>query len=508
MITCFNDAKRVTLSGWSWPARLVASDMGHNFEITGDATLNQSMEFNFNYLTPGNHAIFIDAIVKADLERVRSSLRRSLAVSLRVDGSVDRSLTHNIYVMAHIMNHDLTTKTLFMGFGVPEGDGAEGYYQCVKEVVTGIMPWDEFFALITSVVTDGEPLNLGRLNGFCAMLKKERLRSSSHRKPLHSIWCVPHRLNLAWKSTCRNVLIFSTIQRCIELSTYFRKSGVRTNKLKVAAAANNLNAIITYPAFFEVRWTEYVYNLLNATLRNYRASIQYFVSNNIKSFLNIWLCYSRLHFVTFLADVLQILKRFQKASQSDKISIADVPSLRKKCIASLEACKQDSLENGWERRFLDSVVNNGTDKLFHGIALSNSTTRNSFKFTSSDRQRIIHSLINHVNMRIDFDASFYSAIQPLMELSATTEQSNLQACHSFIVPDLEGRAFFGYYKATATSLLNSSDRETLMKMLQASNTVSSNEDNPMKTALARIVTIKPSSADVERLISKNYTAII
>lgn len=86
-----------------------------------------------------------------------SSLRKSLAVSLRVDGSVDRTGLHNIYVMAHIMNQDVTTSTIFMGFGVPEADGAEGYFECVKKVFTDIFPWSEFFGFVTSVVTDGEP---------------------------------------------------------------------------------------------------------------------------------------------------------------------------------------------------------------------------------------------------------------------------------------------------------------------------------------------------------------
>lgn len=168
MITVFNDAKRVTLSGWSWPSRQIASELAHRFEIYGDSTLNGSLNFNLDYLTPHYHAIFIDAIVQSDLEKVKTSLRRSLAVSLRIDGSVDRTGLHNIYVMAHIMTCELTTSTVFIGFGVPKTSGVEGYYQCLKSVVEQLLPWNEFFNLVTSIVTDGEPLNTGRLNGLCA----------------------------------------------------------------------------------------------------------------------------------------------------------------------------------------------------------------------------------------------------------------------------------------------------------------------------------------------------
>lgn len=77
--------------------------MGHSFEISGDSTLNKSQKFNSDYLTPHNHAIFIDAIVQSDLSQVKSSLRQALAVSLRIDGSVDRTGLHKIYVMAHVV---------------------------------------------------------------------------------------------------------------------------------------------------------------------------------------------------------------------------------------------------------------------------------------------------------------------------------------------------------------------------------------------------------------------
>lgn len=121
-----------------------------------------------------------------------------------------------------------------MGFGVPETNCVEGYLECLKTVVRDILPWDEFFSLITSIVTDGEPLNMGRLNGLCAKLKGERLRSAHPELPLYCVWCVPHRINLAWKSTSKIAII------------------KKINDL-IVAAVNNLDAPLNYPAFFEIR---------------------------------------------------------------------------------------------------------------------------------------------------------------------------------------------------------------------------------------------------------------
>lgn len=423
-----------------------------------------------------------------------------MAVSLRVDGSVDRAGIHNIYVMAHIVNRDLTTTTFFMGFGVPKTGFVEGYYECVKNVVEDILPWEDFFRLVTSIVTDGEPLNTGRLNGLCTKFKQERLRSAHSELPLHTIWCVPHRINLAWKSTCRNVMIHKTIQHCIKLSTYFRKSGVRTKALKTAAEVNSLSPPLRYPAFFKIRWTEYVYNLLTAVLRNYRVSIQFFQSTKKESFLKVWLSYDRLHFITFLADVLCLVKKFQKPCQSDSICISDVLPLRTEFIASLEKCISNSWTDGWEQLFLQSVVHSGNGIWFHGIKLMKRGSR-TFTFTPQHRQNIIRSLINNVNMRIDLDSTLHSAIQSLVNIKSDAQQVDLEICHGFIASDLEKVTYLSEHKLAA-ELLRDVDCDTPKTYLLALKECSHEELHIIKIALARIIVAKPHSADVERLISE------
>lgn len=350
MISIFNDAKRVTLSAWSWPSRIIASIMAHNFEVSGNSTLNSADEFNFHYLTPHYHGIFLDCIVQSDLDKVRLCLSQALAVSLRLDASVDRTLNHYVYVMAHIIKQDATTSTLFIGFSEPKTGGADAYVQCLKDVVKQILPWDTVFKVVTSIVTDGEPLNTGRLNGLVARLVDERLclaRLFPPQLPLFSIWCVPHRINLAWKSVCRIHIIARTIRCCTALSTYFRKSAKRTRNLRNAAAENNFNPTLRFPAFFKIRWTEHLFNLLNAVLRNWRAMIKYFESKDLKSRLQTWLSYDRLHFITFLVDILSLIKKFQKSCQSDCISIVDVLPLRGNLIDNLKRCENETLEDGW-----------------------------------------------------------------------------------------------------------------------------------------------------------------
>ncbi len=81
-----------------------------------------------------------------------------------------RTQHHNVYVMGRIVKRDLTVSTLFLGFGVPESGDANGYFQCLKDVVKDTLTWEELFSLTTSIVTDGENLNLGKINGLVAKL--------------------------------------------------------------------------------------------------------------------------------------------------------------------------------------------------------------------------------------------------------------------------------------------------------------------------------------------------
>jgi hypothetical protein len=196
-----------------------------------------------------------------------------------------------------------------------------------------------------------------------------------------------------------------------------------------------------------------------------------------------------------------LLKKFQKSCQSDNISISDVLPLRAKFVESLENCKNNCLADGWEHLFLNSAVLNGNEVRFYGIKLMKSVAANSFKFTSQHRQQVIRSLINHVNMRIDLDASLHSAIQPLVSISSAAQQHDLKTCHAFVIPDLDHLKFSSEY-LIAAELLKDVDSDTPMTNLQELEKRLPDGLHTIKTALARLIAIKPHSADVERLISE------
>lgn len=90
--TVYNDAKRATLSAWSWPSRRISADMASHYNVNGKV---QGWIPNFQYVTPPQHPQFLDCIVKSDLANYVSCFKNSLAVyryELTVQ-STDHSIT-------------------------------------------------------------------------------------------------------------------------------------------------------------------------------------------------------------------------------------------------------------------------------------------------------------------------------------------------------------------------------------------------------------------------------
>lgn len=192
MFHVYNDAKRTTLSGWSFPSQYVVNEFARNFKFG----ITSTPKIDLRYVTPSSHAELLSCIVESDAVRFTKSLEESLAVSLRLDAYADRSQKHNLFVMVRVVTKHITVETLCHGFDIPKLKGATGYVECLQGISKTYLPWDDFFKLISSLVTDGEALNLGRLNDHVQKLKTIRNLSPS-KLPLISIWCVPHRTNLA-----------------------------------------------------------------------------------------------------------------------------------------------------------------------------------------------------------------------------------------------------------------------------------------------------------------------
>lgn len=127
--------------------------------------------------------------------------------------------------------------------------------------------------LLSSIVTDGASIKTGEKNGLWSLIEKDKESISI---PLLKVWCAVHRSALAWDSLTTNVPeIKKIIDICSSISTHFYRSGLRTKELQQVTDENNLT-LIRLPKYFEVRWTEFTYSLIQSVLRNWRAMVIFF----------------------------------------------------------------------------------------------------------------------------------------------------------------------------------------------------------------------------------------
>ncbi|XP_025190261.1 uncharacterized protein LOC112590884 isoform X2 [Melanaphis sacchari] len=262
MIHVYNDAKKLTLSGYSFPGRVVVSRYASNFQMN-------SNEFEMNntdlqYLSPNGHRNFLECIANTDKSRVIDTiLNTTLAISLRCDGSVDRMQVDKIYVLVKIINNDGSAELLFLGADEPKERGVKGMIRAIEDGCDKLFGEGSFKKIIlktSSIVTDGAKCNTGEKNGLWALLKQMRHVSADENTeaetsipPLMTIWCAAHRSNLAWKSVSESVRELKHIViELVAISSFFHTSGLRTRELKSIAEEKKLS-LMRLPKLFEVR---------------------------------------------------------------------------------------------------------------------------------------------------------------------------------------------------------------------------------------------------------------
>lgn len=307
-------------------------------------------------------------------------------------------------------------------------------------------------------------------------------------------------------------MITNLIKEASSLSAYFHHSGQRTQKLKMISSKNTeeFQKFIQYPAYFQIRWTQFTHSLFTAVLRNWKASIQYFKNENEIGLLNRWLNYERIHCTSFLTDVLELYKRFQMTFERDSITIFDVFLKKDKLISKLMKLKNIPLEGGWEELFLKNLIVSGNETFLYGNILDRSSGRHvsNETFSSNQRIKIIESLIEFLNERLDQDRHIYECLQPLLNIDVSTPHESLVKCHSVIVPDLDYLSFQSEYNAAAEAMTPYRNKNIgPLETLRILSTTYQDRFDVLKIALARIIAAKPHSADVERLISMKSSFI-
>lgn len=441
------------MNAWSWPSRHVANHIAQQFDATNEFEVARVNPEVVQYVTPTNHGDLLSTIVSADMVNLKKEMFSALAISLRVDGSVDRMQIDNIHVMAKIVSKDGEEKLVFLGFDEPEERGAEGYLGAVISAIrrSGLDP-NEVLHSLSSIVTDGEAMNTGHKRGLWALIDKHRMENGD--PPLLKIWCAVHRSNLMWKSVVQSVEeVKRLISDAVSVSTHFHQSSLRTKELEKVAKELNIE-LMRFPAYFEVRWAEFVHRLLQVVIHNWPALIHYWKQQQETShdrespgFLKIWTSVETLHLLHFLVDILSSLSRLQQGFQRDDVTIFEVTSQLDLFKKRIEDLQTSQILGGMEERFTENreEESDGTIK-FQQIPVFHKQKRGKqhHLYVSTDRDvfairnEVVLSLRDFVDVRFEVDE--WSVFRILNTFEGTDEE--IRQLHSHIASDVDSLMAF------------------------------------------------------------------
>lgn len=503
MIQVFLDAKFLNLPAFNWPARYVAGEASRAYNPVNNSTTTVGNSINLQYVNPHGHHELMTAIVRSYHDEFMKKIRESWAISLRVDGSVDSTHIDKIYVMAKVINLDGSSELLFIGIGEQTERKAEGLKNAVVEAIkTAAEEPKALLSKVSSLCTDGARVNTGSQSSLWTLLDDE-VKNSGSAIPLLKIWCSAHRADLVWGDTAKkhgeiNKLLFALSK----ISSHFNQSGLRVAELTKIAKENNIS-VLRIPKIFEIRWSEFSFDLIRSVLFSWEALVIYFDRNKacaVCAGFHRYLTNSEnLKLIAFLGDVLFTFQQFQKKLQSDRLTIVSmvthVNSVKRSLMELLTkplpgafevglAAKMRAGEDGDQMKSVKlRQPNNPTD--FHAL-----------------RKGILESIVSFLNERFHADEALLETITPFIKFESGAD---IEAVYEMVAPDLSLPRLSLQYRDICNNPELLGVGISLSAAISKLSATNEGRDNYREviTLLARIAACTPHSADVERCVSAN-----
>ena len=204
IIHVYNDAKCLTSSSFSWPSRVIAAKMAHDFDCNKPFESYSASNFDLQYIRPSVVQERLRTIASADLPRIKEEIDSYIAASFRCDASMDQTQKDNEYMLLNTINKDGKQDLKFIGIGHVTESGAAGHLQALKMGASDTVGFDKVLMVVNHVSTDGEAKNSGKFNGLWKLLDHEREKLDVNFPLLKSI-CAVHSTANAYKDLCKSV---------------------------------------------------------------------------------------------------------------------------------------------------------------------------------------------------------------------------------------------------------------------------------------------------------------
>ena len=293
------------------------------------------------------------------------------------------------------------------------------------------------------------------------------------------------------------------VKKLAAISTYFHVSAKRTNELEKVAKVEGLT-VRRFPKYFEVRWAELTADLLDAIMCSWQALIKFNVEQcDAEGKKSSSYQQENLLLMCFVADLLFLIKVFQKKLQSDSLTIVDIEPEAEKFRERVNKLSTGSLLEGWENQFKERY--DGEANKFCGIKLWEKERRrpdaNLFvtdrrKFSAIRYESVI-AINTFIDKRLEVGRNPSKSFTPFVKIMATEDE--IKEVHRSIAPDLDlANVAIQYQDLQDYAEMQKADPFSMLQnMLQGAR----DEYSDVCVVLGRILACKPHSADCERVIS-------
>jgi hypothetical protein len=239
-----------------------------------------------------------------------------------------------------------------------------------------------------------------------------------------------------------------------------------------------------------------------------------------KGFLNLLTNLDNVILLCLRSDLAYLYKRFQKRIQGDDVLLFDIKTSSEHFLQAVRSLKIHGLKGGWTQlldkllTLSDNLVGDvevdgnppvqGAIYHLHGVELHRETHRrrkthhsyvSDMRSVDAIKNEATLSVVNFLEERLD--ATEWSALSPLEIFDDQVGDETLELCHTTVCPDLPLVDFVASYREAS--------HDPRFKGKKCYGVLKELAGMPhwtvLYTSVARIVAAKPTSADVERLIS-------
>lgn len=501
------DAKKLTSSAFSWPARFIAAEAGNQFSFNAYSTTIPN-DINIQYVTPADHLVLLKTIATTNLDQFKKKIESARASSIHIDGSVDRSQIDKIYIILKIVNQRGVIETLFIGIGQQKTRGAIGLFEATKSGMienVGQSLYELIMKNVTSICTDGENKNTGDIHSLWTLFANECMQYRPD-LPLIKLWCSAHRMELVWGDATKNVKeVRNTLDILSSIASHFNESAMRLEDLKKIATDHQLK-LLKIPKVFGIRWTEWTHTTLLNLLKSWQAIVMYceWEGSNATAtgFGNFLTNLQNMKLITFLADLLNVYKRYHKHVQGDKLTIVSLAKYIESLKKSLHQLQTSDTIGGWAEQLKNAINIENENVTLKGIpmvtaALTRSVGRRDFADIRAD---VLKTLIDRIETRFSIDMDLIAVVEPFIRFE---ENADIRQIHNMFATDLSLADLSLEFAELVQLKLLDSESNLTDKIRQLTSPNNESKYDNVLTILCRIQACTPQSADTERSIKAN-----